>query len=123
MNIVSERTDVLVQTETIAEVLVTGSKSTYVTTGIVGPQGPRGPEGPQGPQGPEGPRGPSGAYFQYTQASASDTWTIAHNFGYYPSVTTVTPGGVEMVGSVTHLSTNTLQINFNQPVAGFAHIT
>ena len=74
------------------------------------------------PRGEKGNPGANGAGFDYTQASASDTWVIAHNLGFRPSVTTYTVGGVEMVGSVAHLSTDVVQINFNTPVAGFARL-
>lgn len=61
--------------------------------------------------------------YDFTQASASATWTIAHNLGYKPSVSAFSVGGVEMMASVTHLSTNTLQLDFNLPVAGSARLS
>ena len=61
--------------------------------------------------------------FDHAQLAASATWTIAHNLGYRPSVSTFSAGGVEMMASVTHLSTNVLQLNFNTPVAGSARLS
>ena len=61
--------------------------------------------------------------YDFTQASAATTWTIAHNLGYKPSVSAFSAGGVEMVASVPHLSPDVLQLNFNLPVAGSARLS
>ena len=61
--------------------------------------------------------------YDHTQSSAASTWTIAHNLGYRPSVSAFSVGGVEMIASVTHLSINTLQLDFNLPVAGSARLS
>lgn len=81
-----------------------------------------GTPGPQGIQGPTGPIGPAAVGYLHTQASESATWTIAHNLGFRPAVAPVSVGGVEMIGSITHLSDNTLQIDFLTPVAGSARL-
>jgi hypothetical protein len=59
----------------------------------------------------------------YTQSSPSETWTIAHNLGIRPSVAVFTTGGLEMMGTVQHLSSDVLQVSFSQPVAGTARLT
>ena len=82
----------------------------------------KGDKGDPGDKGDKGDPGPSGAGFDYTQASPADTWTIAHNLGYRPSVSTFTPGGLEMMGSAQHLSNDVLQITFTQAVAGTARL-
>jgi len=74
------------------------------------------------PKGDKGDPGESASSYDFTQASPSDTWTIAHNFGFRPSVSIASVGGVEMDGTVTHLSTDVLQISFNIPVAGSARL-
>jgi hypothetical protein len=76
-----------------------------------------------GPQGPRGPKGDSWAGFNYIQNLPLVTWAIAHNLGYKPSVSTFSAGGVVMLGSVTHLSDNVVQIDFNTPVSGSAHLS
>ena len=76
----------------------------------------------KGDKGDPGTPGANGAGFDYVQISPSDTWTIAHNLGFRPSVATFTPGGLEMMGTVQHLSTDVLQITFSQPVAGTARL-
>lgn len=63
----------------------------------------------------------SGGY-THTQTQASDTWTIAHNLGLRPSVATFATGGLEMLGTVLHLSDNVLQISFGVPVTGLARL-
>ena len=75
-----------------------------------------------GPPGPPGPPGANGAGFDFTQASPSAVWTISHNLGVRPSVSTLSVGGVEMWGTATHLSANVVQVNFSTPVAGTARL-
>jgi hypothetical protein len=70
----------------------------------------------------QGPPGPAGAGLTHTQATPSDLWTVAHNLGTRPAVATFSVGGVEMWGTVMHLSTSVLQISFLTPVAGTARI-
>lgn len=58
--------------------------------------------------------------FNFTQISASTTWTIAHNLGYRPVVETWTTGGAKIFGSAVNLSVNVVQITFNTALAGTA---
>lgn len=60
--------------------------------------------------------------YDHTQPTPAAQWTIAHNLGYRPSVATYSTGGIEITGSVTHLSTDVLQLDFNTPVAGTARL-
>ncbi len=69
-----------------------------------------------------GPPGPTSG-FSYEQTTASSTWTIAHNLGYRPSVGCFTTGGQSLVGTVTHLSENTLTVTFAVPIAGVARLS
>ena len=72
-----------------------------------------------------GPQGPSviGAIgFNFTQSAPADVWTISHNLGYKPSVSVMNAGGVEIEAEVAHLSNNTAQVTFNEPVAGLARL-
>ena len=79
-------------------------------------------EGEQGPVGPRGADGPLNSGFNWAQSLSSTSWVIPHNLSYKPAVTTLTVGGVAMLGSVTHISNNVIQIDFNSPVAGTAHL-
>ena len=60
--------------------------------------------------------------FTYTQANAATTWTIIHNLGRYPSVTTQDTNGNEMYGEVAFLSLNTVAITFSAALAGIAYL-
>lgn len=75
---------------------------------------------PQGPAGPPGAPG-AGTAFIFTQASALDTWNVNHNLGVRPAVTILSPGGLEVNGSIAHISVNQLIITFAAPVAGTAY--
>lgn len=84
------------------------SNAIEVTTEAIGVAGPPGASGLMG--------------YDHVQTVAAATWTIAHNLGVRPSVSTTTPGGLEMWGTVLHLSDNTLQVSFSTPVTGFARL-
>lgn len=58
--------------------------------------------------------------YVHTQASASSSWTIAHNLGYIPSVYLYTTGGLEFEGAVIHVSNNVCIVTLNVPLAGYA---
>lgn len=74
-------------------------------------------------QGPTGPSGAASSAYVHTQPSASDTWTIAHNLGFYPDVAVFTVGGVEVVAQVTHTSTLVTVVQFAAPMSGSARLS
>ena len=82
-----------------------------------------GTTGPQGPPGADGADGADASSYTHTQASASSTWTIAHNLGWRPTITVLSAGGVQMIAEVVHLSTNTAQVLFVEPTTGSARCT
>lgn len=61
--------------------------------------------------------------FEFTQSTASDTWTINHNLGFKPTVTVFSVGGMEVEADVQHTSLNQSIIYFNNPFAGSARLT
>jgi hypothetical protein len=69
-------------------------------------------------QGPAGPG--SGEVYNHTQSSPDTLWTINHNLGRRPVVELRTVGGVVMVGNITHVSTNQVQVSFATAIAGTA---
>jgi hypothetical protein len=79
--------------------------------------------GVQGPPGPAGPAGTSGGSFAFTQMSPGVSWTINHNLGYRPAVTTFDTGGDEIVGRVVHTSVNQAVVHFSVGVSGTAHLS
>jgi hypothetical protein len=62
----------------LAEGASCGTRETFVSWNVVGPQGPQGPQGvpgpigPQGTQGPEGPQGPSGTGVRVLDADSTE---------------------------------------------------
>lgn len=92
-----------------------------------GPQGPAGATGPAGPTGPTGPTGPPGTTptiaFTHTQNAVSSTWSITHNLGFYPNVTTLDSAGTTIEGSITFVSTNALTITFSVALTGTAYLS
>lgn len=75
----------------------------------------------QGPPGRDSSAG--GARFTHTQATAASTWTVNHNMGVRPAaVSVLSPGGVEVEATVTHISLNQLIITFAAPYAGTVEI-
>ncbi len=76
----------------------------------------------KGDPGDKGEPGLNGAGYEFAQPTPATTWTIAHNLGLRPSVATFTPGGLSVMGTTLHLSTDVLQINFSAPTAGTARL-
>lgn len=60
--------------------------------------------------------------YVYEQQLPSDTWTITHNLGKYPSVTIVDSAGTTVVGDVTYLSNNAILVQFSAPFGGKAFL-
>lgn len=82
----------------------------------VGKAGPAGADGKDGKDGTDG-------VFRWEQAEASALWTIAHNLGFIPNVHVEDTDGFDMIGAITHVSTNETTIEFSEPVAGTATLS
>ena len=81
--------------------------------GVPGPEGDPGADSTvPGPQGPAGAPGSAPQAYIHDQSSASATWTVVHNLGYYPNVTVVDSAGTKVVGSIDYTGLNTLEIRF-----------
>lgn len=59
----------------------------------------------------------------FVQALAASVWVINHNLGYRPAVQTFTTGGLEIGGTVLHLSLNQTTVTFKGPLAGTARLS
>jgi len=59
----------------------------------------------------------------FNQEAASASWTLNHNLGGYPSVTVVDSAGTVVIGEVTYIDDETVQIEFEQPFSGYAYLT
>lgn len=62
------------------------------------------------------------ATFTYEQTFASDTWTITHNLGRYPSVTVVDSAGSVVVGDVQYISKDRIILTFQGAFSGTAYL-
>lgn len=57
----------------------------------------------------------------FKQTQPSDSWMISHNLGRRPNIKMYSENGVvELIGEVTHVSTNVANVLFDIPVAGIA---
>lgn len=61
-----------------------------------------------------------GKYYLFSPTGDQATWVINHNLGRKVQVQAFTPGGVEMMGQVTHINDNQAQIDFDGPYGGYA---
>ena len=52
------------------------------------------------------------ATYTHNQSSISDTWTINHNLGRYPSVTVIDSGNTVVQGTIVYNSANQLTVTF-----------
>lgn len=66
---------------------------------------------------------PIGGAYVHTQNVSSNTWTITHNLGFYPSVNVVDSGGNTVVGDVTYVSQNVVSISFSSAFGGKAYFS
>ena len=79
--------------------------------------------GQRGPQGPKGDKGDPGSSLSYTQNAVSSTWSITHNMGFNPNVTTVDSAGTAIEGTVTYNSLNALTVTFGIATSGKAYLS
>jgi hypothetical protein len=62
--------------------------------------------------------------FVHTQSSASSTWSITHNLGYFPGGVSVVDSAENVVqGDIIHVSSDALTINFTSAFSGKAYIS
>jgi hypothetical protein len=89
----------------------------------VGTSGPQGATGAAGAAGPAGPAGATGGSFTYNQTSPQTVWTVVHNLGYNPNVTTMDTANSVIEGNYNYVDINTLQISFNTATSGIAYLS
>ena len=59
----------------------------------------------------------------YTQGAPSNTWTINHTLGGYPSVMIVDSAKTVVIGEITYNSTSQIVVNFSSSFSGYAYLT
>lgn len=64
-----------------------------------------------------------GGTYVHHQGSASSTWTINHNLGFFPNVEIVNSAGVAVVGDYQFVNVNTVIATFTDPFAGKAYLS
>jgi hypothetical protein len=92
--------------------------------GATGPAGPAGEDGAPGPQGEQGPPGETQTIaYTHTQNLVSSNWSITHNLGFYPNVTTINSASMNIEGTVEHINQNSLNVNFSIASTGTAYLS
>jgi hypothetical protein len=64
---------------------------------------------------------PADKHYVHSQNSASKTWTVVHNLQKHPAVSITDSGGSLVVGNITYLSLDTVEITFNASFSGIAY--
>jgi hypothetical protein len=75
-----------------------------------------------GPQGPPGTAS-SELGFTHNQTTSSTAWIISHNLGFYPNVQSFDTVGVEIRGTIEHVSENLVHIYHGAPEQGVAYLS
>lgn len=60
--------------------------------------------------------------YTFCQDAPLVVWNITHNLGKFPSVTVVDSGNSIVIGDVTYISSNQIQIEFADPFNGCAYL-
>jgi len=68
------------------------------------------------------PFGVEGYEYTFTQSAAASTWTITHNLGRFPSVSTVDSAGSIINGAVTYTNENVITVVFTSATSGKAYL-
>ena len=66
---------------------------------------------------------PVGGNYTHNQITASSTWTITHNLGFFPAVSIVDSGGNYVIGDVNYVSQNVVTVSFNASFGGKAYLS
>lgn len=61
--------------------------------------------------------------YTHTQGVASNTWTINHTLGGFPSVSVVDSAKTVVVGEVQYVSSSQVVVTFSAPFSGYAYLT
>lgn len=60
--------------------------------------------------------------FKYIQSTPEAVWTVQHNLGKFPSVTTANNNSIEVKGEVEYVDENNLTITFSAGFSGKAYL-
>lgn len=59
----------------------------------------------------------------HNQLVVASVWSITHNLGFYPSVTIVDSGETQVIGDVTYINNNQLEVSFSVGFSGKAYLS
>jgi hypothetical protein len=66
---------------------------------------------------------PQRVSYTHLQTSASDTWSISHDLGFYPNVTIQDLSGNIYEGEISYSTENSLVLTFSTPITGKAYLS
>ena len=66
--------------------------------------------------------GTSDRYYEHIQSNASAIWHITHNLKKHPSVSVVDSAGSIVVGDVSYIDDDTVDVIFSAPFSGRAYL-
>lgn len=115
---VGNRERLIVEDEVIELIVEQPVATTLLEIEVPGIQGIQGDQGIQGIQGDPGTPGADSGFFEYEQILASNVWTVNHNLGFYPAVSTVDSGDTVVEGEIEYISINQVVIRFEVPFSG-----
>lgn len=73
--------------------------------------------------GVRGLPGAASSSYHHIQGVASTTWTINHNLGFNPNVSTFDVGGDQFEGDVEHVDLNTTLVHLAYAISGTANLS
>lgn len=121
--LVEPANEVVVVQEISSETVIISEEPTEAIVVQEGQKGAAGSIGAVGATGATGPQGVAGTpSFQFNQASPALVWTINHNLGFKPVVSTYSVGGAEFTSQVVHVSNNQVQVLLTSALAGFSRL-
>lgn len=82
-----------------------------------------GPQGPAGTAGTSAEDIPALVSYYHIQSAPATTWSITHNLGFYPNVTTLNSAGDNVEGVVAYPTLNSVTITFSEAISGKAYLS
>jgi len=61
-------------------------------------------------------------HYEHNQNNAASTWNITHNLGKYPSVSITLSTGVQGIGAVEYIDSNSLTVTLISAESGYAYL-
>lgn len=78
---------------------------------------------PRGDTGPQGPPGLDTGFYRHNQAAPATVWNIAHNLGFFPSVSVQDSAGSVVYGDIDYVDANNVTVTFDAAMGGYANLS